>query len=164
MAKRVLSSTQFFELTRPLIGLPVSRTWRGYGSAIFFELGLLTSYESKRRDGEVRIRSVGEITLMIEWSWRVEKPRSIAFGSWNSKRQIENGIQKLQGSIVEGVELEGRLPEIVIALSGGRWVHSFMTVESQPQWGVLWKHAEHPQQRSSWIHCDQGKLVLVTDD
>lgn len=92
-------------MTRPLIGQPIPRTWRGHGSAVFFEIGQLSFYESKQRNGATRVRSIGDVTLMIEWSWRVEKLRSIAFGSWNSKRQIENGIHKLQGSTIESVEL-----------------------------------------------------------
>ena len=106
-------------MTRPLLGQTISRTWRGYGSAIFLEIGELTEYELKRRNADVIVRLRGEVTLMIEWSWRVEKVRSIAFGSWNSKRQIESGIEKLQGTEIESIELEGRLPEIVVGLSNG---------------------------------------------
>ncbi len=164
MTKRILSRAQFLELTRPLIGQPVSRTWCGYGSAIFFEIGQLTQYELTRRDNEPIIRSRGEVSLMIEWSWRVERQSSIAFGSWNSKRQIESGIQKLQGLVIEQVELEGRLPEIVVELSGGRWVHSFMTVESQPQWSFIWHYEENAAHRRKWTRCERGKVVLVRKD
>ncbi len=111
----------------------------------------------------MRVRSVGEVTLMIEWSWRVEKLRSIAFGSSNSKQQIENGIEKLQGAKIQSVELEGRIPEIVVGLSGERWVHSFATVESQPEWALLCTDKADARQRSSWICCKQGRVVHSLD-
>ena len=161
MITRSLSSAQFVEITRPLLGRTISWTWRGHGSAIFFEIGELTQYESQRKNGEVRVHSVGEITLMIEWSWRVENLRSIDFGSFNTKRQIESGIQKLQNSTIESIELEGRIPEVVVGLSCGRWVHSFATVESQPQWSLLWTHPLNPRERQHWIRCERGKVVLV---
>ncbi len=65
---------EFKQLTRPVVGLPVSRAWRGYGSA-----------------------------------------------------------------------------ELVVGLSGGRWVHSFTTVEGQPEWAL-----KLPGGR--WISVKRGKL------
>jgi hypothetical protein len=58
-----------FELfSSPLIGLPVSRVWQGYGSAIFVEFGKLHSTLARDgRPGSLR----GEWTLFIEWSWRI---------------------------------------------------------------------------------------------
>jgi hypothetical protein len=57
-------------------GMPVSHFWRGYGSALFLEFGLLSAQLDKdgsprlRRDGTSR-NPLGEVTLMIEWSWRI---------------------------------------------------------------------------------------------
>ena len=70
----------FDELCAPLIGLPVSRVWQGYGSAIFLEFGLLRS--RRKRDGSPSSPR-GEWGLMIEWSWRIEGKRRIWCGSWS---------------------------------------------------------------------------------
>ena len=74
---------------------------------------------------------------MIEWSWRVESARAIAFGSFSSDRKIVAGLAGLVARRIESVELFGRLPEVAIGLSGGRWVSSFSTVEGQPEWALL---------------------------
>ena len=74
---------------------------------------------------------------MLEWSWRVEAARSIAFGSFSSDRKIKSGLQSLVGRTVVGIELFGRLPEVIFELSQNRWLSSFSTVEGQPEWALL---------------------------
>jgi hypothetical protein len=125
----VISTDEFQKLTRCLLGMPVSAAWRGYGSAVFFELGKLNRNVSKDTKGEA--------TVMLEWSWRVEKPRSVMFGSFSGERKIAHGLKSLVGRKVLDVGVEGRLPELVIRLSGGAWVHSFTTVEGHPQWTLF---------------------------
>jgi hypothetical protein len=53
--------------------------------------------------------------------------------------------------------VEGRLPELVIALSGGLWVHAFNTAEGQPQWTVFLPD-------ESWLRVDGGRLVHNTQN
>ncbi len=89
---------------------------------------------------------------MIEWSWRVEKERSIAFGSWSGERKMSSGIESLKGRKIEEVMLVGRVPEIYIQFSGSYWLHSFMTAEGKPEWSV--KAAD-----GSWIYCEAGRIV-----
>ena len=143
----------------PLVGMPVSRPWRGYGSALFLELGTLHEepYPPSRREPQGGVSLRGEAGVMIEWSWRVERPRSIAFGSWSTDRRMDFGIARLEGRRVEGITVEGRLPELVIALSGGLWVHAFNTSEGQPDWTVFLP--DH-----SWITVDGGRLVRNTQN
>ena len=59
-----------------LSGMPVTHSWRGYGSAIFLEFGPLTA--AVDRDGKPRVRRngspynpLGEMEAMIESGWRV---------------------------------------------------------------------------------------------
>jgi hypothetical protein len=134
--RTILTRERFHELTRPLVGMPVSHAWRGFGSAMFLELGeLTTSTRTYRKRGEVT-HIDGEAKLMLEWSWRVESPRAIQFGTWSSNRRMTRGIESLQGHTVLDVQLEGRIPELVVTLDRNRWVHTFMTAEGQPQWSV----------------------------
>ena len=74
---------------------------------------------------------------MVEWSWRVESSRSVQFGSWSGNLKMDNGIRTLIGRSVEEISLVGRLPELYIHLSAGRWVHTFMTREGGPEWDAL---------------------------
>jgi hypothetical protein len=88
---------------------------------------------------------------MIEWSWRVERRRSVQFGSWSGDRKIDNGIMSLKGLRVEAFSLEGSLPELRIMFNDGRALQSFTTTEGQPQWGLLLKD-------ESSLHVARGAL------
>lgn len=120
---------------KALIGLQVSHVWRGYGSALFVEFGQL-SPPRVHRNGTIG-NPCGEVTLMIEWSWRIEKPRSIMGGSWSSERRWPAMFDKLKGSRVTAVRSFGTLPEIEVSLSNGLRVVSFMTAEGQPEWCLI---------------------------
>ena len=91
---------------------------------------------------------------MIEWSWRVERLRSIAFGSWSGDRKMTLGIEKLVDHVVEDITLDGRLPEISIKLSGGFWIHSFMTAEGKPEWNLKLKDG-------SWLYFERRRLFVT---
>lgn len=119
---------------KTLVGKKVSHVWRGHGSAIFLEFGKLNS--RTRKDGSVG-NPDGELTFMIDWSWRIEKPKSILGGSWSSEKKIDNILKKLEGATVDAVEFFGRLPEISVSLSNGLHVVSFNTSEGQPDWSLL---------------------------
>jgi hypothetical protein len=150
--RTILTPERFHALTRPLIGMPVSHTWRGAGSAIVLELGALTtSTRTSRTAGEVT-SIVGEASLMLEWSWRVESPRAIQFGSWSIEARITRGVASLQGCTIMDVQLEGRLPELVLTLDGKRWLHTFMTAEGQPAWDIR-------LQDGAWLVVERGRLI-----
>lgn len=113
-----------------LAAKPLSAIWRRHGSAIFLEFGKLQPPRA-RRDGSLA-NPQGEFSVMIEWSWRIETGTSIVGGSWSDEKDWESEFGSLIGRTVEDVGLHGRLPELTIALSGGRYVSSFMTAEGQP--------------------------------
>jgi len=125
----VISTDEFQILTRCLLGMPVSEAWPGFGSAVFFEFGKLSRNEAERAKGEA--------TAMLEWSWRVEKTKSVMFGSFSGARKIAHGLQSLVGRKILDVAIEGRLPELVIHLAGGLWIHSFTTIEGHPEWTLF---------------------------
>ncbi|HEX6371371.1 MAG TPA: hypothetical protein VF006_20810 [Longimicrobium sp.] len=147
-----ITREQFRELARPLVGLPVSHTWRGEGTAIFLELGALTSRKRIIRGSGPVTASWGEMTLMLEWSWRVESPGAIQFGSWSDAPLIERGVASLLGHTIVDVDVEGRIPELVLTLDGKRWLHTFMTCEGQPPWAIRLR--DH-----SWLAVDRGRLI-----
>ena len=121
--RRGVTERRFVELTRSLVGMRVSCAWRGYGSALFLELGALRPMPSPRQaKGQTGPRhSKGVATVMIEWSWRVERARSVEVGTWSSERRINAGIKRLTGSRISDITIDGRLPELVLALTGSRW-------------------------------------------
>ena len=124
------------DFARPLIGMPVSHVWRGHGSAIFVEFGELKQPKIHPRNGSL-MQPDGEMGLMIEWSWRIEGPRSIVCGSWSSERRWPAALRRLLGARVVKVETFGRLPELSISLSNNLHLASLMTAEGQPQWSLF---------------------------
>jgi hypothetical protein len=90
---------------------------------------------------------------MIEWSWRIERAQSIAVGSGSSERRLNAAIPRLIGPKVSEISVVGRLPELIMALSNGRWVHSFMTADGQPAWTVFLPDG-------SWLTVEGGRLSM----
>ena len=121
---------------KAVLGLRVSRIWRGLGSAVFVELGDLTPSTMTRREGSPGQPS-GEVTIMIEWSWRIEKPRSILLGSWSDESKWASVFSRLEGATVTGFAVFGRIPEIELSLSNGLRVASFMTADGHPEWALF---------------------------
>lgn len=144
----IISHMEFASLIHPLVNLRVSRPWRGYGSALFLELGRLHK-EPLARGKEYSLK--GQATVMIQWSWRIERQGSIVLGSWSGERKMTNGIAQLKDRVVTAIALEGRLPELNLALSDGLWVHSFMTHEGQPEWTIFLFDG-------SWVGISRGRL------
>lgn len=121
----------FAAVIQPLIGLPVSRSWAGYGSAIFLELGRLAPPD----DGDPALLE-GEAGIGLEWDWRVENDTSVLYGSGNWREEIERGIETLTGSIVQGIAVTGEVAELVITFSNGLRLRSMVMVTGDPQWTI----------------------------
>lgn len=152
----VIDLANFGAFVSPLLGLPLSRLWQGYGSAIFLEFGRLHS--TKKRDGQPGSPR-GEWSLMIAWSWRIEGKRRIWCGSWSDGERWPRAFARLHNAKVVSISLTGRLPEVDLALSNGLHVVSCMTAEGDPKW-VLMKRCEGA---SMSVHVVAGRLVLNDD-
>jgi hypothetical protein len=74
---------------------------------------------------------------MIQWSWRIENAASILCGSWSEERLCEPTFDLLRNKLVAELSVVGRLPEIVVGLTEGLYVSSFMTAEGDPQWSLF---------------------------
>jgi hypothetical protein len=131
MTKRDIE--EFEDFTEPLIGLPVSHVWQGYGSALFFEFGQLTP--RVRRDGSQGNPS-GEMSLFIQEGWRIEGKRRIWCGSWSEKERLAKVLKPVQGLSVTSIAMFGRLGEIDLCLSNGLHILSFKTTEGDPDWSL----------------------------
>ena len=129
-----ISKEEFYSLVNPIVGMKISKVWRGYGSALFLELGKLTKNSFTLRTSAVQEYYEGDYTLFVGYGWRVERISSIYFGSWSTNKIIENRFPKLNRKTILEFDIEGRLPELRIKLSDGLWIHSFCTTENQPEW------------------------------
>jgi hypothetical protein len=154
-----MTSTDFAAFSAPLIGLPVSHLWRGHGSALFLEFGQLRPSTTIRRDGSPG-NPTGEMSLMIEWSWRIEGRRSILCGSWSDEQKWPRAFKLVQNARVAEAALFGRLPEIEIRLTNGVRVLSFMTAEGDPDWTLFDRHGD----QTRWLCVRRGSLRNETDE
>jgi hypothetical protein len=143
----------FDEITRDLIGLPLSHLWNGYGSALFLEFGALEP--RKRRDGSPG-QPWGERSVAVGFGWRIEGRKSIICGSWSEKDKWERGFSVLRGQVVTSVSLFGRLPEIDIGFSNGAHCLSFSTDERHPEWTVFTGRSR----KRRWLHFKNGRFKI----
>lgn len=146
----------FNRIASDLVGMRVGHLWRGYGSAIFLEFGAL-SPGRVRRDGSPG-NAIGELTLSIEWSWRIEDATSIVCGSWSEDELWCPAFKLIRDSPVVGLTLFGRLPEIDLELTNTIHLLSFATAEGQPEWHLCDRRST-PQ---TWLSVRDG--VLCEDD
>ena len=131
-----------------LIGLPVSRVWRGYGTALFLEFGSLNL--TKRRNGSDG-EPEGEFGIMIQWSWRIEEENRIICGSESDSEFWPAAFQLIEGQHLLNFDLVGRLPEIALTLNGGFHVCSFTAVEPEPGWAAFDRTSpNHKTMRVTW--------------
>ena len=126
---------------KALRGATVSNVWRGHGSAIFLEFGDL-SFKSSTITGR-ELQPQGSCTLMIEGSWRIERPHSVLGGSFSPEGQWPAMFDKLVGTEVQDIQFVGAVPEIVVWLSNGLRVSSFMTVKGQPGWCIICREPKY---------------------
>ena len=113
-----------------MANMPLSWLWRGYGSAIFLEFGLLTP-RGQRRDGSER-SPTGEISIGIEWSWRIENESSILCGSWSDDDKWDDVFDLLRNQPLRHLRRFGRLPEIDLEFANRHHLLSFQTSDGQP--------------------------------
>lgn len=143
----------FERLAASLVGVPIAHLWRGYGSAVSFEWGALAPSTLRNgRQGQPR----GEISLAVEWSWRIEGPDSIRCGSWSEEELWEPTFAALRGARIARCELFGALPEIALTTEDGLRFVSFSTTDGQPQWHLV--DRRHPT--PLWFTVREGQLHL----
>jgi hypothetical protein len=150
-----MNTTEFAAFTALLIGLHVSHVWRGHGSAIFLEFGKLNP--RNRRDGS-QGNPQGEMSLMIEWSWRIEGRRSILCGSWSDEEKWPKAFCLARNATVTNAAFFGRLPEIDLCLSNDVHILSFMTAGGNPRWVLFDRRGEV----TCWLCVRRGVLRIET--
>lgn len=143
----------FAPFAASLVGLRISHVWRGYGSALFIEIGKL--HPVANRDGSPG-HPEGAVSLGVEWSWRIENKTAIQCGSWSEEELWEPAFDAQRDTQITGCELFGTLPEVTISTEGGIRFVSFSTTDGQPQWYLIDRRDGPPR----WFSVREGKLHL----
>ena len=147
------ATTAFEALAASLSGAPISCLWRGYGSAVFIEFGDLTPRTN--RDGS-KGHPEGQVSLGVEWSWRIEDDTTILSGSWSEEDLWEPAFARLRDTQVESVRLFGKLPEIELSTDRGVRFVSFSTTDGQPRWHLV----DRRNGPARWFSVRNGQLHL----
>jgi hypothetical protein len=150
-------------LLRACIGRRIAHLWRSVDPCIFIEIGRL-----KKNPPLFRNLS-GQITIATESDWRVEKPRSIQFGSGFSDKRIDNLLPSLIGTRIISLEILGRLPELRIELDDSRVISTFTNWSNNPRWLIGFKDTNLFNLHSipskldiePWMHVKRGCLEIV---
>jgi hypothetical protein len=142
-----ITTDEFNALVRPLLSMPVSLPWKGYGSAIFLELGELSMPQERRRHEE------GEACVTIRWDWRIESGIEVLCGSSNSGPEIETGIRLLREARVEEISVSGAVRELALSFSRGQCLKSMVMVSGEPQWSIRLG-------KEKWIFSEKGRLYF----
>jgi hypothetical protein len=143
----------FETFAESLTDLPISHVWRGYGSAVFIEFGKLQAVA--KRDGS-RGNPQGEVSLGVEWSWRIEDQTTIRCGSWSQEDLWEPAFDTLRNARIVRCELFGALPEVTITTDRGIRFLSFSTTDGQPQWYLV----DRRNGPAHWFTVREGRLHL----
>jgi hypothetical protein len=144
-----------FECMRSgLIGMSLSLLWRGYGSAIFLEFGELTP-NGKRRSGSDR-NSIGEFSIGIQWSWRIENELSIVCGSWCEENEWDQAFDLIRNTHLSALTTYSRLPELDLEFNNKHHLPSFNTSDGQPDWFIIDRRSKEP----ITLMVDNGQLEI----
>lgn len=141
----VVSREEFSDLTRSMIGLPVSLARQGLDGALILDLGRLTPTSGPRR------YLCGEVSLVLEWDWRFEWKSEIVFGASSSEAYVYAQLSTLSGQSVVGVRVQGEVPELVVDFSQGLRARSFASAEGDARWNLGLADG-------SCLYCERGAL------
>jgi len=149
--RKRIDNSEADKFVQVLRGMKVSNPWRGYGSAMFLELGTLRPTASPIHKHRFENQPRGDITIMVEWSWRIEDKQSIIVGSWNQNEEIDRVPGMLEHLTINDVKFFGVLKELEISFDGGLYFSSFSTVDGDPEWGIRFED-------DTWMGFEDGSF------
>jgi len=165
-----ISHSDFIEITRPIIGMRMTRPWLGYASAFLADFGKLHSETIKFKNGKVRKIMKGQASIMLDCTWRLERTRTIVFGRITGSRKLAHAMKWLKGRQITGISLQGDIPELELELDSRFRLRSFMGYEGASSWCVFLRDVKlfpRPKQWTKkwlnrdhelWLHYNRGRL------
>jgi len=133
--------------------LVVSDVWKGIGTAIFLELGKLHKHQDSKPHNS---KGKGDITIDLQWSWRLESKQSIIVGSNDSKIKITNQFKNILGNKIKSISIVDGLPELLVEFENNRFLHTFSTQKGQPEWALFFF-------KKGWLEVKKGKIYFTAN-
>ncbi|HEX4499412.1 MAG TPA: DUF3027 domain-containing protein [Thermoanaerobaculia bacterium] len=148
MQKGQLSALDFEVLVHPLLGMTVSLARKSYGTTIYLELGRLRPPSTP-----YLCYGDGDVTIGVDWDWRVEEGDAILYGSSDTTPVIKDGIESLTGTVIESLAITGEVPELSVGFSNGQRLQSMVMTSGDPQWSIRLPNG-------AWLFAQDGMLVV----
>jgi hypothetical protein len=123
----------FHRIAEDLTGLELSHIWQGHGSSLFLEFGALS--QRLRHDGSLG-NPIGEISVGLEYAWRIELDNRVLCGSDGDPRLWAEAWPRLIGKRAVKVETFGDIPELRVTLDNQGRLFSFSLDEDGPKWAL----------------------------
>lgn len=142
----------FSRLRFALMGLPLSNIWQGHGSALFLEFGKLAA--RKRSDGTIG-QPWGQVSVELEFDWRVELGRAIVCGSKGNRELWDAHFKRMKGKAAVDLTLVGDVPELCIELTGGYRLLTSSLHEDGPYWAL----ADRTKGAAVWVYFENGQII-----
>ena len=87
-----------------IVGKKISKAWKGYGSALFLEIGELHNELAWEKGGKPTTAATGEWTLSSEGAWRLVKNNKEVIDAKNAqKTEITSLIKKFEGLHIKSI-------------------------------------------------------------
>ena len=133
------------EFIQAVVGKKVTHIWRGYGTAIFIEVGVLTKDDSENNPS-------GEFTIAIEGTWRLEEKDKVIYGADNDDVTLTKSIKCLEDLEVTNIKFFGRLKEIEIEFDNSIYLSSFAMNSGELEWSV--------RSNKTWLYYKSNEFVF----
>ncbi len=93
-----------------ILGLKISIAWKGFGSALFLELGNLHEELAWEKGGKITTAKVGEWTLSSAGAWKLLRNGRMLLDAEKAKEsQIEKVIKGFENLTIKSVDISDKL-------------------------------------------------------
>jgi hypothetical protein len=151
-----LEISSFQQFCAPLIGMPVTHIWRGYGTALFLEFGDL--HPRRLLDGSSG-NPAGDWELMITSGWRIEERGLALCDSESDDSRWQQVFRRLMNTKVERTSLIGEPSEVAVDFSNEFQLISMTVAQDSPHW-TLFDNRKNP---ATWAAIKSGALKVETN-
>jgi hypothetical protein len=121
--KEAITLSKIKKDLQQIVGKKIAKAWKGYGSAIFLELGALHNELTWKNGGKPAAYATGEWTLSSDGAWKIRKSDSDIFDAETaSKEEIMERAYHFEGLSITSVTMTDAL---VFRLSDGSFLEFY---------------------------------------
>lgn len=136
-------------------GLPISHAWRGYGSALFLELGKLTQTTQLRRDGSQR-NPTGQVSVCLYEGWLISADQKPIYTAEVDESLSTDLLAFCVSRSVEKIEVATDRSELRMMLSGQMEIEACSRGDRSADWAIAFQCTVPPQ----WLYLKQGEVRM----